>query len=324
MVTDERALLAGERQTPEPRPDDVVLNPVRLAVFRMVVERRGFTRAAEALSLTQSTVSDHIRLLEAAIGSPVFDRTRRGGQLTEVGQAVYDFALTLQQELTALQARVSDLTAGRGGLVTLGATMIPGTRVLPGLLAGFHDLHPAGQIAMRLLSPDAICADVSGGKLDLGVVSEAEPLSPELEAGSIWCDTDLLVAPPEHPLAGRESVTLADVAGESFVVAWGRTLGDQTLDRALAGAGLPARRVVMAVGSQDGVREAVLRGVGLAVVFRRVVAEDLAAGRLAALPLTELAISERHLLVHRRAHRLTPIVSELIAYLRREAPMLSD
>ncbi len=80
----------------------------------------------------------------------------------------------------------------------------------------------------------------------------------------------------------------------------------------------------MAVGSQDGVRQAVIRGVGLAVVFRRVVAEDIAAGRLAALPLRELAMSERHLLVHRRAHRVTPIVSELVAFLRAEAPLLSD
>ena len=307
-----------------PRPDDMVLNPLRLAVFRMVVEHRGFTRAAEALSLTQSTVSDHIHLLEATVGSPLFDRRRRGANLTEVGHAVYDFAVTMQSELMALRARVSDLTAGRGGVVTLGATMIPGTHVLPGLLASFHKLHPAGQLVMRLLPPDAVCEEVLNGKLDLGVVSEAEPLSPALQAEPLWRDTDVLIASPKHRLAGKASMLLSDVVGEPFVVAWGRTLGDQTLDRALAGTGFPARTVVMAVGSQDGVRQAVIRGVGLAVVFRRVVAEDIAAGRLAALPLRELAMSERHLLVHRRAHRVTPIVSELVAFLRAEAPLLSN
>jgi DNA-binding transcriptional LysR family regulator len=232
--------------------------------------------------------------------------------------------VTVQRELAALRAQVSDLTGGRSGIVTLGATMIPGTHVLPGLLADFQAQHPDRQLVMRLLSPDAICGELLNGSVDLGIVSEAEPLPPALQAEPLWLDTDSLIAPPDHHVAGKPSVTLTDLVGEPFVVAWGRTLGDQTLDRALAAAGLPARRIVMALGSQDGVREAVLRGVGLAVVFHRVVAPDLRAGRLAALPLEGLAMAERHLLVYRQAHRLTPIATQLVTFLRREAPALSD
>jgi DNA-binding transcriptional LysR family regulator len=316
--------LAGARPTTEAQPEDLALNPVRLAVFRTVVERHGFTRAAEALYLTQSTVSDHIRVLEELFGSPLFDRRRRGAQLTEVGQAVYAFAVTMQRELGALRAQISDLTGGQAGVLTLGAPIVPGTHVLPSLLAGFYHRHPAGQLLMRLLPPDAIGEAVLNGHLDLGVISEAETIAPVLQVEPLWRESVVLIAPPDHRLAEQPRVALRDLVDEAFVVAWGRLLGDQALNRALARAGLPPRRIVMAVGNQDGVRQAVLERVGLGVVFRRVVAADLTSGQLAALPLEDLPMSEQFLLVYRRAHRLTPLAQRFITFLREESPRLSE
>ncbi len=217
---------------------DVVLNPVRLAVFCAVVERRGFTRAAEALALTQSTVSGHIRVLEQALGSPLFERRRHGARLTEVGEAVYEFAVTLRQAVVGLRAQISDLTGGRAGVVQLGAPISPGTQILPTLLARFHQVRPAGELRMQLLPPDLIPEQVLRGRLDFGVVSEAVELPPALQAEPLWRDRVVLIASSDHRLAGRPRVTLLDVAREPFVVAWGRTLGDQALNRAFARAGL--------------------------------------------------------------------------------------
>src|ERR687894_477210 len=88
-----------------PAQVDWLVHPARLAVFRTVVERHSFSRAAEALSVTQPAVSAHIRALESAFGARLFDRRRRGAQLTEAGQAVHAFAVTVQRELTVLQAQ---------------------------------------------------------------------------------------------------------------------------------------------------------------------------------------------------------------------------
>jgi DNA-binding transcriptional LysR family regulator len=322
---DSRWPVVGDPQPlADEQPADAALNPVRLAVFRTVVERQGFTRAAEALALTQSTVSDHIRVLEKLFGSPLFDRRRRGAQLTEVGQVVYDFAVTMRRELSAVRAQISDLTGGRAGVVTLGTAIVPGTHVLPRLLATFHHLRPATQLHMRLLPPEAICEEVLNGHLDFGIISEAEPLPQALQAEPLWLEKIVLISPPGHRLAGQPRVALSDLAAEPFVVAWGRTLGDQAINRALARAGLPTRRIVMAVGNQDGVRQAVLQGVGLGVVFHRVVAAELATGALAALCLDDFPVSEQFLLVYRRAHRFTPLAQQMIAFLRTESPRLSD
>jgi DNA-binding transcriptional LysR family regulator len=305
------------------RPDEVVLNPVRLAVFCAVVERRGFTRAAEALALTQSTVSSHIQTLEQVLGSPLFDRGRRGGQLTEAGQAVYEFAVTMRREVVALRARLSDLSGGQAGVVTLGVTIMPGTHILPTLLARFHHLHPRGEVQMRLLSPDVIPEEVLQGRLDFGIIGEAQPLSPGLQAEPVWCSELVLIAWAGHRLADQAHVTLEDVAAEPFVVAWGRTLGDQVLNRALARAGLAPRRIVMQLGNQDGVRQAVLQRVGLGVVARRIVVEELTTHALVALPLEDFPVREQSVLIYRRAYHLTPIAEQLIAFLREESPRLS-
>jgi DNA-binding transcriptional LysR family regulator len=326
VVDDDIAGVVPDDQIPTGgvQAEDVVLNPVRLATFCAVVERRGFTRAAEAVALTQSTVSGHIRVLEQAVGSPLFERRRHGAQLTEVGEAVYEFAVTLRREVVALRARISDLTGGRAGVVRLGAPISPGTQILPTLLARFHQVRPAGELRMQLLPPDMIPEEVLRGRLDFGITSEAAELPPTLQAEPLWRDRVVLIAASHHRLAGQTRVTLADVAGEPFVVAWGRTLGDQVLNRAFARAGLASRRIVMQVGNQDGVRQAVLQGVGLGVVHRRVVAADLTAGALITLPLEDLPMVEQTVLIYRHAPHLPPITEQLIAFLRDEAPRLSD
>ncbi len=347
--------VARTRVTPSPggaeRRDaaplrDAGLNPVRLAVFCTVVERQSFRRAADELCLAQPTVSGHIRALEEAFGVPLFDRRRRGAHLTEAGRAVYDYAVGVRRELSALRAHLSDLAGGEAGIVTLGAAQVPGTYILPELLASFHHQHPAARVNLRLVPPDAIAEEVLRGRLDFGIVSEVTRLG-ALQSEPLWAEPTVLIAPASHRLAertgaipptealpdehapsvvhgdhlpvARPAVTFADLATEAFVVGPARNLGDRALDRGLARAGLPARRVVMEMGTHEGVKQAVQHGVGLAIVFRRVVAAELAAGQLVALPFEELPMVEQFLMVYRRAHRFTPLAASLMAFIRAEA-----
>jgi len=311
---------AAQRSAPAPalRPADVALNPMRLAVFCTVVERGSFRRAADELCLAQPTVSGHIRVLEELFGMPLFDRRRRGAQLTEAGRAVYDFAVGLRRELIALRAHLSDLAGGQAGTVALAAAPVPATYILPALLARFQRQRPGAHVQLRLLSPDAIGEEVQRGRVDFGIISEATPTE-ALVCEPLWAEPIVLVARADHPLAQRALVTPADLVAEPFIIGSVRNLGDQALDRALALAGLPPRRVVLEMGNHEGIKQAVLHGVGLAALFRRVVAAELAAGRLAALPFTGLPLAERFLMVYRRSHRFTPLAAELMAFIRGEA-----
>jgi DNA-binding transcriptional LysR family regulator len=299
-------------------PDDVALNPVRLVVFCTVVERQSFRRAADELCLAQPTISGHIRVLEEVFGTPLFDRSRRGAHLTEAGRAVYDFAVGLRRELAALRAHLSDLAGGVAGGVALAAAPMPATYILPELLARFYAAHPGARVTLRQLNPDAIAEAIARGQVDFGIVSEATPLG-TLQAEPLWAEPMVLVAPPGHRLAAQATLTVADLAAEAFIVGSLRNLGDRALDRALARAGLPARRVVLEVGNHEALKQAVRLGVGLGVAFRRVVAAELAAGQLVALPVPDLPMVEQFLLAYRRTHRFTPLAASLLTFIRAEA-----
>lgn len=303
---------------PTPWPSDIALNPVRLLVFCTVVERGSFRRAADELCLAQPTVSGHIHVLEELFGTPLFDRQRRGAQLTEAGQAVYDFAVGLRRELAALRAHLSDLAGGQAGTVALAAAPVPATYILPELLARFQRQRPGAHVQLRLLSPDAIGEEVQRGRVDFGIISEVTPTE-ALACEPLWTEPIVLVARADHPLARRARVSPAELAAEPFIIGSVRNLGDRALDRALALAGLPPRRVVLELGNHEGIRQAVLHGVGLAVLFHRVVAAELAAGRLVALPFAGLPLAEQFLMVYRRTHRFTPLATALMAFIRGEA-----
>ncbi len=306
------------------RPEAVVLNLARLAVFCSVVERRNFSQAADELSVTQPTVSQHVRALEQVFGTPLFDRRRRGAQLTEAGQAVYDFAVTMRREVDALWARLSDLAGGSGGEVTLGAGLVPGVHVLPGLLARFYQQHPASHVRLRIIAPRLISEEVVHGRIDLGVIGETGPIPDTLQAEPLWSETTVLVAPPEHRLARQPRVLIDELAGEPFVVGPAVSRGAQALDASLRKAGLPPRRIVLELGTQDGVKQAILQGVGLSVLFRSVVAQELALGKLVALPVDDVAVTEQFFLVYRHTHRFSPLAQNLIEFLRAHSGAITE
>src|SRR5262249_22614192 len=157
-------------------PGDVVVNPVRLAVFCAVVEHAGFARAAEALSLTPPAVSMHVRALEQLWGTLLFDRKHRDGRLTEAGHAVYDFAIGVLQANAAVRARVNDLLGAQAGTVTLGATAAQCTYILAPVLARSREQHPAAELRVSLLQPQSIADEVLKGHLDFGIGNEIMPV----------------------------------------------------------------------------------------------------------------------------------------------------
>jgi DNA-binding transcriptional LysR family regulator len=313
-----------DRDTPPiVQPADIGLNLVRLEMFRTVVERGSFSRAAEELSLAQSTVSGHMRALGDLFGGPLFDRQRRGAQLTEIGQVAYDFAIAVLRDLTVLRARVRDLNGGIAGTVTFGASVVPATYVLPRLLTRFAATHREARLHLRMHPPAEIHEHVLRGHLAFGIVGNCWPLPPSLALQPLWIEPLILAARPDHPLAGRSTVVATDLVDEPFVEGGACTLADQELDRALVRAGLTPRRVVMEAGSSDGVREAVRQGIGVGMLFRRVAAADLAAGELIALRLQDLPMQEQFSLIHRPRHRFTPLAEQLIGFLRDELRQLS-
>jgi DNA-binding transcriptional LysR family regulator len=266
--------------------------------------------------LTQPTVSAHIRILEDALGTRLFDRQRHGARLTDAGQVVYRYALDVLQQTNSLHARLSAVAGGLEHTITLGVGMTWSTYVVPSLIASFHQQHPAVQIRVRILSPAAIGQQVLAGQLDFGWVGEATLRPTALHAEPLWQEPKVLVAPPDHRLARKPRVSVADVAGEAFIGCPTPSAVERALDAELTAQGLPPRRLVIEAGHPDGVKRAVQERAGLAVLYRAAVAEELRRQQLVALALSDVPMKEQLSLIYRPGQNHMPAVERLIAFIQ--------
>ena len=284
----------------------------KLDVFCKVVELKSFTRAARAVFLSQPTVSDHVRHLEEELGQKLVDRLGREAEPTPAGRLLYDYAsriLRLQQETLEALARFGGRLSGE---TMIGASTIPATYILPALVGTFRAAHPEVTVSVRISGSHEIARKVLAGEYDLGLVG-AMWNERGLDWTELFTDTLVLVARPDHPLAGRGPVTLDDLCGQDYV---GREPGSGT--RKVIGALLEAagRREtdlhqVALFGANEAVREAVKAGVGVSMLSRRSVAADLAAGTLVEIFLVGVSGERPFYLLRRKNRQLPPSAAAL-------------
>ena len=291
----------------------------QLEIFAKVAELGSFSKAAEALHLTQPTVSEHIRALEDELGVRLLDRLRRGAAVAPAGQLLLTYAgriLALQRE--ARQA-MGGFQGKMAGDLVVGASTIPGEYVLPGLLGRFKDKYP--EIAVTLLIGDSqtVVDWVAEGRVELGVVGARLPQR-SLDYRELMPDEEVVIVPPGHPWFGRKQVALADLASEPLLL---RERGSGTraaLEEALTAAGtdLASLRVVGEFGSTQAIKQAVKAGVGISVLSRRAVEDESRAGTLWSTRVKDVRITRSfHVALHRDRSR-SPLAEAFRVFLDAE------
>ncbi|MDX3059453.1 LysR family transcriptional regulator [Streptomyces sp. NE06-03E] len=196
----------------------------RLRILRAVAEHGSFNRAATALHLTPSAVSQHVAVLERSLGAQVVARSTRGVTLTRAGQIMVGAAESVAAELEHAKQQVDRLSTGRTQLTV--ATFTSGGRVLlPGALARLTAAHPETVLHVREGEPEECLPLVRQGAVDLALAYHFDgPLPGRSGTGSSLRWTPLMedplhvVLPHRHPLAGRAAIELDELAGEPWVL----------------------------------------------------------------------------------------------------------
>ncbi|MFD6918138.1 LysR family transcriptional regulator [Streptomyces virginiae] len=196
----------------------------RLRVLRAVAEHGSFNRAAGALLVTPSAVSQHIAALERTVGHPVAVRSTRGVTLTEAGRLLVEAAESISAELDRVRHAIDRLTAQRPRLTV--ATFTSGGRhLLPAALARFVAEHPEVELTVRESEPEDAVPMVRGGAADLALAYHFDgppPVRPGERPGLDWVplmeDPLWLVLPRGHRLADRTSVDLAELGADRWVL----------------------------------------------------------------------------------------------------------
>lgn len=208
-----------------------------LRYFLAVAETLHFRRAAEALLVSQPAVSQQIRDLEAELGAPLFERVGRRVLLTEAGETYRRFARRAFAELESGRAALDELRNLRRGRLRIGALQTIVSGRLPDLLARFLTDHPDVVLIVRELAAGEIAAGVANGELDLGVTF-IPPGQAGLEAEPLFAEEFVLIVGPDHRLAGRRRVRVADLKEIPLTLLPDGYFSRRAVDQAFAEAGV--------------------------------------------------------------------------------------
>jgi DNA-binding transcriptional LysR family regulator len=292
----------------------------RLEVFAKVAELGSFSRAADALFLTQPTVSEHVRALEVEVGQPLLDRLGRGATPTPAGRVLLEYARRMlklaeeaRQALDRFQGRMS-------GTLVVGGSTIPGEYVLPALIGQFKGKYPDIAITLRVGSSRQVSEWVDAGLVEVGVVGARPPLR-AVAARELMSDELVVAVPAGHPWAGRSTVRLADVRAEPLIVREQGSGSREALERALdaAGTDLDAFRLAGEFGSTQAVKQAVRAGVGITIISRRAVEDECRAGLVHCVKVRDLRVARSFYLVTHRERTRSPLAEAFVVFIESQA-----
>ncbi len=189
----------------------------QLRSFAAVARHRHFTRAAAELHIGQPAVSQHVRRLEAELGTQLFSRTTRSVTLTEAGGLLLERCERALGELDAGLAELDELRGLVRGRLTIGAIQWLEPYDLAEVLATFHSRHPAIDIRVVEEVSPAMLAAVLADQLDVAFLPIEDGLPPDVSSELLFEDELVLVVAADHPLAGRSHVRLGELREEPFV-----------------------------------------------------------------------------------------------------------
>lgn len=289
----------------------------RLEVFCRVLELKSFTRAAEAVLLTQPTVSENIRLLEEAVGERLLDRLGREVLPTPAGRILHGYARRIiQLRDEALQA-MQQYRGELAGTLVLGASTIPGAYILPPLIESFRLLHPAIQLQLRIAGTAAVVKELLHDRLELGLIG-ARLKEQRFDCDEAFADELVLTLYPGHPWVGRDSVRPEELENETVILREQGSGTRQMMSQALREQGVdPARLPVAAeMGSSEAVRQGIKSRLGISILSSLAVAEDVQRGDLVTVPLEGMRIRRPFYLVRRKGRQLSPLALAFYGHLR--------
>jgi len=292
----------------------------QLEIFVKVAELKSFSKAAQALRLTQPTISEHIRTLEQELGVRLLDRLGRGAEATRAGHLLLSHATRmLQLQRETLQAM--DSFQGRlAGDLHVAASTIPGEYVLPALIGRFKEKFPDIVISLLIGDSRAVIDWVIDGRAEVAVVG-ARLAHRGIEYRELMPDELVVVVPVAHPWHGKKEIALADLRAEPMLL---REQGSGTraaFESALAQAGqdLSTFRIVGEMGSTQAIKQAVKAGVGVSVISRRAVDEDCRSGLVWCLKIRDLKITRAfHIATHRDRSR-SPLAEAFRSFVEAES-----
>ncbi len=258
----------------------------RLQVFHAVARQGSFTRAAEALFMTQPAVTFQIKQLEEQFNTRLFDRGHGRVTLTPAGELVMAYAEKILGLGEEMEARVAEMTDDLSGVLHLGTSTTIAGYWLPALVAGFKKLYPRVVPRVAVGNSQLIETRVADRTLDVGLI-EIVSENPTIDRRAAGQDELQVILAPNHPLARAMALTAADLAPHPFIHREpGNAIRDLS-DQFFEAAGFAPEELPIAaeLGSLAAVKHLTALGFGYAIASQAAIRQEIAEGSLVSVPL---------------------------------------
>jgi len=285
----------------------------QIEAFLQVAANRSFSRAAEALQLTQPSVTARIQTLERDLGEPLFERNGRGVSLTEVGTAFLPHAQRVLKALHDGRDAVQSLRQLELGTLRLGAAPTISTYVLPDLLMDFRSRYPRLEVSLRTEHSELIVQMVLSDEVQVGLertISHADVVTVPL-----YRDEVVLVASPGHPV-GQKAVVSIEEVGRRRLIMFSRGSSYYTLvDNALRQAGILVSPT-MELDNMEAAKKMVEKGLGIAILPMVAVEQEVRRGDLCQVRVEGMTMPQREIsLIYRRNRPLSRAAQAFVGLL---------
>lgn len=292
----------------------------QLEVFVAIVRLGSFTRAAEALFLTQPTVSVQIKKLTEAVGLPLFEQIGKKLYVTQAGRSLYEFAGEIFDCFDRLEMTIADMKGLRQGSLRL-AVVTTAEYFAPLILGKFCQRYPGVDVSLTVSNRERMMQHMLDNEDDLYVFGQPPDEIPTV-AEPFLENPLVVVAPADHPLAGKTAIPLARLAEQPMLV---REPGSGTrvaTERLFAEHGL-TMKVRMELGSSEALKRAVVGGLGLTVLSRHTLPAEGTDGALAVLDVQGFPIERQWYVVYPVGKQLSIVAQTFRDYLLQHATGLS-
>jgi len=256
----------------------------QLEAFLNVVQYQNFSRAAEAMGLTQPSLSARILTLEREIGEPLFHRMGRGTRLTDAGRTLLPY---VSRSLDSLKDARDALDASRRaslGKLNIGSARAICAYVLPGILDTFHGSHPGIDVSIKTGRSSEVLRMLLADEVQVGLARTI--VHPEIEARHLYDEHVVLVTHPSHPFAKAGEASIYDVANEPLILYDRESSYFVLINRVVREAGI-VPNVKMDLDSIDATKRMIERGLGISFLPRNSMHQELELGTLSTVPIKE-------------------------------------
>jgi LysR family transcriptional regulator, low CO2-responsive transcriptional regulator len=275
----------------------------QLRVFEAAATSKSFSKAAEALHLTQPGVSMHIKELETNAGLPLFERIGRKLYVTEAGQELLARAREILRALKDAEDTLDGLKGLRRGRINL-AVVSTAKYFVPQLLARFGRDFPELEIRLAVNNRDSVIEQLVANEVDLAIMGRS-PQSLDIVAEPFARNPHVIIAAPDHRLAGARNIEVEIASRENFIVREPGS-GTRLAMQQFFGESELKCNVGMEMASNETIKQAVMAGMGVSFISRHTIDLELQTGRLVVLDVRGTPVVRQWHVAHLAKKRLSP------------------